>query len=72
MTSLCDRTFPGWSHDVTVRNWACIRGQKQGPSMPKTHRVKLADVVKVRYLATVEEVYLVGFQEGLVWAEGWK
>ncbi|KAF0306549.1 Dipeptidyl peptidase 1 [Amphibalanus amphitrite] len=46
VTSLCDRTFPGWSHDVTVRNWACIRGQKQGPSMPKTHRVRLADAAK--------------------------
>ena len=40
VTSMCDRTFPGWSHDVTVRNWACIRGQKQGASLPKTHRVK--------------------------------
>ncbi|XP_043206695.1 dipeptidyl peptidase 1-like isoform X2 [Amphibalanus amphitrite] len=46
VTSLCDRTFPGWSHDITVRNWACIRGQKQGPSMPKTHRVRLADAAK--------------------------
>ncbi|KAF0305316.1 Dipeptidyl peptidase 1 [Amphibalanus amphitrite] len=43
LISYCDRTFPGWSHDVTVRNWACIRGQKQGPSLTKRHAIKTVD-----------------------------
>ena len=30
VTSFCNRTVPGqgWSHDVTVRNWACFSGRK--------------------------------------------
>ena len=30
VTSFCNRTRPGqgWSHDVTVRNWACFSGRK--------------------------------------------
>ncbi|XP_042905828.1 dipeptidyl peptidase 1 [Parasteatoda tepidariorum] len=27
-TSLCDRTLPGWSHDVLGKNWACYKGYK--------------------------------------------
>lgn len=29
VTSICDKTFNGWSHDVTVRHWACFYGRKQ-------------------------------------------
>jgi len=28
VVSHCDRTRTGWSHDVTVRNWACFRAIK--------------------------------------------
>ena len=30
VVSFCDRTLvsSGWSHDVTVRNWACFYGRK--------------------------------------------
>ena len=48
--SYCDRTFPGWSHDVTARNWACIRGQKQGASAAKMHHIKPIDKELVREL----------------------
>uniref|UniRef100_T1IR55 Dipeptidyl peptidase 1 n=1 Tax=Strigamia maritima TaxID=126957 RepID=T1IR55_STRMM len=29
-TNYCDQTFPGWSHDILVRNWACFMGKKVG------------------------------------------
>ncbi|XP_076028654.1 dipeptidyl peptidase 1-like isoform X2 [Oratosquilla oratoria] len=35
VTSLCDKTFTGWSRDVTVRNWACYRAQKTTSVAPK-------------------------------------
>jgi len=43
VTSFCNRTRPGqgWSHDVTVRNWACFSGRKASTGIveePKTHR----------------------------------
>merc|ERR1712227_954263 len=28
VVSFCHRTHQGWSHDVTVRNWACFTGRK--------------------------------------------
>lgn len=28
VTSYCNVTFPGWSHDLLGHNWACIKGQK--------------------------------------------
>jgi len=41
VTSFCNRTKPGegWSHDVTVRNWACFSGRKveKTPSQPKEY-----------------------------------
>ncbi|XP_067008532.2 dipeptidyl peptidase 1 [Anabrus simplex] len=37
ITSLCDRTFPGWSHDVTLRHWACFYGRKQSEVPAKVH-----------------------------------
>ncbi|XP_054160423.1 dipeptidyl peptidase 1-like [Oppia nitens] len=37
VTSICDRTKPGWSHDVLGRNWACIVGQKQGKPIRKEY-----------------------------------
>lgn len=39
VTSYCDRTFNGWSHDVLVNNWACYVGQKVTPTQPKVHQV---------------------------------
>ena len=37
VTSYCDRTFSGWSRDVTVRNWACFKGVKVDEVEPKIH-----------------------------------
>ena len=39
VVSYCQRTLAGrgWSHDVTVRNWACLQGKKDGQSRPKYH-----------------------------------
>ncbi|XP_049940816.1 dipeptidyl peptidase 1-like [Schistocerca serialis cubense] len=37
VTSWCDRTFPGWSHDVTVRHWACYYAVKDTPVARKVH-----------------------------------
>uniref|UniRef100_A0A646QFX1 Dipeptidyl peptidase 1 n=1 Tax=Hemiscolopendra marginata TaxID=943146 RepID=A0A646QFX1_9MYRI len=37
VTSICDQTFPGWSHDVLVRNWACFNGVKADKIPSKFH-----------------------------------
>ena len=39
IVSYCDRTrkSSGWSHDVTVRNWACFHGKKVDRLQPKLH-----------------------------------
>ena len=41
VVSYCQRTQAGrgWSHDVTVRNWACFSGKKDGQAWPKYHSV---------------------------------
>ncbi|XP_069678160.1 dipeptidyl peptidase 1-like [Periplaneta americana] len=44
VTSHCDRTFPSWSHDVTLRHWACFYGRKQTPVMPKMHQDPFHDM----------------------------
>jgi len=33
--SLCDRTLPGWSHDMNSKNWACYVGYKTTKVAPK-------------------------------------
>ncbi|KAK3608345.1 hypothetical protein CHS0354_030800 [Potamilus streckersoni] len=35
VTSICDQTFPGWSHDIFDRNWACFIGRKAEEQRPK-------------------------------------
>ncbi|KAK3579390.1 hypothetical protein CHS0354_029698 [Potamilus streckersoni] len=35
ITSVCDQTLPGWSHDIFDRNWACFIGQKTEELRPK-------------------------------------
>jgi len=47
VTSYCDQTFPSWSHDVTLRQWACFYGRKQNPVPPKVHRDPFHDVTEV-------------------------
>ncbi|XP_047104926.1 dipeptidyl peptidase 1-like [Schistocerca piceifrons] len=37
VTSICDRTFNGWSHDVTLRHWSCYYGVKNSPVARKVH-----------------------------------
>jgi len=41
IVSFCNRTKPGngWSHDVTVRNWACFNGRLIGDYVEKTHYI---------------------------------
>lgn len=41
VTSMCDRTLPGWSHDVLGNNWACYVGKKITSLPPKHHVEKL-------------------------------
>ena len=33
--SYCDRTLPGWTHDVLGHDWACFSGQKTEAVKPK-------------------------------------
>ncbi|XP_046575275.1 dipeptidyl peptidase 1-like [Haliotis rubra] len=42
VTSICDQTMPGWSHDVFDRNWSCIIGKKSTPVPRKTYEDPLA------------------------------
>ena len=41
VTSECDKTLPGWSHDVLGHDWACYVGSKysQLRAQPKRHNV---------------------------------
>jgi cathepsin C len=32
-TSYCDQTFPGWTHDVAGRDWACYYGTKKARAL---------------------------------------
>ena len=34
--SICDRTLPGWSHEMSSKNWACYVGYKTTKVAPKT------------------------------------
>ncbi|KAJ6219535.1 hypothetical protein RDWZM_005347 [Blomia tropicalis] len=36
VTSYCDSTFPGWSHDVLGNNWACFKGRKVNRQQEKS------------------------------------
>lgn len=38
--SICDHTFPGWSHDILDRNWACFSGSKEQAVKPKFEKNK--------------------------------
>ena len=35
VTSFCDQTLNGWSHDLLGRAWACYSGAKDTPLLPK-------------------------------------
>lgn len=39
VTSFCDRTMPGWSHDIFGHNWACFVGRKAIDVKPKSYIV---------------------------------
>ena len=53
VTSRCYQTRPGggWSHDVTVRNWACFTGRKVEKTgeifQPKYHKTGVSQLHKV-------------------------
>lgn len=40
VTSYCDQTSNGWSHDTSDRNWACYAGQKKVSLPPKMHTIQ--------------------------------
>ncbi|XP_071084168.1 dipeptidyl peptidase 1-like [Haliotis cracherodii] len=42
VTSICDQTMPGWSHDIFDREWSCIIGKKGTPVPRKTYVDPLA------------------------------
>nr|CAD7256486.1 unnamed protein product [Timema shepardi] len=46
VTSICSRTFPGWSHDVTLHHWACYYGRKQGSLQSKLHQDPFASMAE--------------------------
>ena len=57
ITSYCDQTFPSWSHDVTLRHWACFYGRKQNPFPPKVHRDPfhgVTEVLRTSYASCIE------------------
>ena len=59
VTSFCNRTRPGqgWSHDVTVRNWACFSGRKVLKLIsPKLNWVELGDTIATDILAMKENL----------------
>lgn len=60
VTSYCSQTFNGWSHDVTVRNWACYTANKVVALPPKTHRIrndeKLKDIPFLNNMKLIEKV----------------
>lgn len=37
VTSYCNSTLPGWSHDILGNNWLCYSATKVVPSPPKVH-----------------------------------
>ncbi|XP_014668369.1 PREDICTED: dipeptidyl peptidase 1-like [Priapulus caudatus] len=42
ITSICDRTSTGWSHDTLGHNWACYSGSKD-TSVPAKHHTAIAE-----------------------------
>ncbi|XP_053378228.1 dipeptidyl peptidase 1-like [Mercenaria mercenaria] len=45
--SICDKTMPGWSHDVLGRNWACYSGMKQEQNpVKKVSKTNLTTALK--------------------------
>jgi len=37
VTSICDKTFNGWSHSDTGKDWACYKGEKVTALAPSVH-----------------------------------
>lgn len=64
ITSYCDQTFPSWSHDVTLRHWACFHAYKQSPVPPKVHHDPFHNLTKVMQTLYVSH----RFKEFLYWA----
>jgi len=71
VTSFCNRTRPGkgWSHDVTVRNWACFSGRKAMSDIveePKIHwsrDVELAQRANMMYAQSEAVVAAINSQQ---------
>jgi len=51
VTSVCDQTMPGWSHDIFDRNWACFIGSKNDNMRPKIHKETIPSLAGWRYRA---------------------
>lgn len=39
VTSYCDQTLTGWSHDIYVRDWACYQASKTTAVQPKKYHI---------------------------------
>ncbi|XP_069141870.1 dipeptidyl peptidase 1-like [Argopecten irradians] len=52
VTSFCDQTLNGWSHDTSDRNWACYSGKKMEQLKPKYHTILPPKVEGGKYYTT--------------------
>ncbi|XP_060081343.1 dipeptidyl peptidase 1-like [Ylistrum balloti] len=56
VTSYCDQTLPGWSHDTYDRSWACYKGKKTKAVRPKYHTILPQKQVNSQYYTTDHEM----------------
>lgn len=49
VTSYCDATLPGWSHDIIGNNWACYKATKDTPIPPKFYQQDMLDALHGTY-----------------------
>ncbi|KAJ9586859.1 hypothetical protein L9F63_019541, partial [Diploptera punctata] len=54
VTSDCGKTFSYWSHDVTLRHWACFYGRKQNAKSPKVHHDPFYNISEANQVLTRE------------------
>ncbi|PSN58037.1 Dipeptidyl peptidase 1 [Blattella germanica] len=52
VTSYCGNTFPSWSHDVTLRHWACFYARKQTTVSEKVHRDPFFNITRASDVLT--------------------
>ncbi|KAK4329117.1 hypothetical protein Pmani_000528 [Petrolisthes manimaculis] len=57
VVSFCGKTMTGWSRDVTVRNWACYRGQKHQQVDTKVYHLPPLPSESVMYRVNSEFIH---------------